>query len=176
MKLLSLPLLENGQASMSQNEIEIASPPPLRTFTTEEQRRMQGMISTLLLTQKRYGISPQDLQPMTKAYLWALRGYEFKDIYRAVESLIKKMPDIPTPADIIGRIDELKASTPCLPATNWWIAALGREIGEIPARSWFKDCTWNEGVLTAPNQFYAEFIRQNYKKALDVVFKEWQIG
>ena len=183
MKRLSVPSLTDGKIYTQdpQEELGIQSlrqQEPIRTpFTKEDEARITKLLFTIALTQKRYGLNASDIPAMGQAYSWALRGYTYKQIYDAVTWLVRKMPDIPTPADIIKRIDDTKElNAPCLPPPrHGWINDLSKEIGELPARAWFGACEWDGSTMKAPNAFYADFIAQNYEKALLKVFGEYKI-
>lgn len=113
---------------------------------------------------------------MGKAYSWALKGYTYKDVYEAITYLVRKMPDMPTPSHIISRIEEKQSTDPQLPPPrNAWVRDLASEIGELQARAWFDGCEWDGSSLIAPNAFYADFIAQNYEKALLKVFGKYKI-
>jgi len=132
---------------------------------------MRGMISTLMLTQSRYGISPDDLDPMTKAYIWALKDYDFHDIYKATEVLIKKMADIPKPAHIIAKIEEMTEekrvkSVALPPPLHGWIADIAKEIGDVPARAWFERCEFDGEKLQTPDKMTRDWIEEKYIRVL----------
>lgn len=173
MKQLSAPLLEVGKTSMTSanNLPEVQSQGQLELTKTPDEDRIVKMLFALFLTQKRYGLHPDDVPAMGKAYAWALKGYDINQIRRAVGELVKKNPDMPTPADIITQISREEA----MPPLEGWRAELAKEIGAIPTRAWFKDCEWDGKTLKTPSRFYSDFIGINYPKVLKQVFGEYEI-
>lgn len=178
MKPLSAPLLEAGKTSMTnqtERAVDQSPPPPKNTKASPEfVDKITKLLFTLSLTQKRYGIHADDIPAMGKAYAWALKEYDYGPIYRATQRLIKKKGDFPTPADIIQNITENPEHI-ALPPLSGWRYRISQEIGYIPAKAWFEKCEWDGETLTAPNQFFYNFITQNYETCLDKVFGKWLI-
>jgi len=181
MKQLSDLLLEAGKTSTTEprQELEKApsqQPPESLKATKEDEDRITRLLFTLSLTQNTYGLHPDDIPSKGKAYAWALKGYTYRQIYDAVKGLIKKKDTIPTPSEIIAVIEASVVDYPALPPINGWILDIANEIGAIPARSWFGNCRWDGETLFCPNQFFEDFISQNYERVLLRVLGPFKIA
>jgi hypothetical protein len=62
-----------------------------------------------------------------------------------------------------------------LPPMTGWQSKICDEIGYVPTKAWFFQSSLESGVLTVPNQFYADFIRDNYHQILTRLFGQIEI-
>jgi hypothetical protein len=115
--------------------------------------------------------SAKDLDEMSISYAKTFRaeGLTIKEVAEVLPCVSANQREYPLPSDIVRAVRE-KRSRAALPAMADWQSKICDEIGYVPTKAWFFQSSFSDGVLTVPNQFYADFIKQNYNRTLQRVF------
>lgn len=137
---------------------------------------ISSILSKLILVQKRYGISYDDIKEMRPLYASVLKEYTPESVKKAFFTYIGEHSDIPAPADIKKIIQGANPATLNIQLLPWQ-EKLSAKISQAAVYSWFRDVVFseNEMTMTAPTEFVATWIFDNYNAALKEIFGDVKI-
>lgn len=137
---------------------------------TEAEIFLRGMLAEIMFNHN-FHKSAKDLDEMSISYAKTFRaeGLTIKEVAEVLPSVSANQREYPLPSDIVRAVKE-KRSRASLPPMTDWQSKICNEIGYVPTKAWFFQSSFENNALTVPNQFYADFIKQNYGIILNRVF------